>query len=136
MNVKSSCFIRLLAVLVFLAVSGTGAVAGNSEEETYKRLQQAKYSRLTGIWQLNLNEEIRIVEKSFKDFLPGLNYTLVDESMPDGERLSMIFRGEGDTKVVVKLRSNGSITKISIRVGLTGSQSKSTQLFGYVYRKM
>jgi hypothetical protein len=76
------------------------------------------------------------LEAGFKNFLPGLDYVLVDEKMRDAGRNTLIFRGQGDTKVVIKLRTFGIFTKISIRIGLTGNQSKSAQLFSYVYRRM
>jgi hypothetical protein len=120
--------------LVFL--SATSSVATNSEEDTLKRVQQAKYKAFTGIWEIRLNEEIRRLEAGFKNFLPGLDYVLVDEEMLDADRNTLIFRGQGDTKVVIKLRTFGILTKISIRIGMTGNQSKSAQLFSYVYRRM
>lgn len=136
MIVKSSHFMRVLLGFAIASLAFQGAMATHSEEETLKRVQQAKYHFFTGIWELRLNEEIRHVEAAFKNFLPGLDYTLVDEKMRDADRTTLVFRGQGDTKVVVKLKTFGIFTQVGIRIGLTGNQSKSAQLFGYVYRKM
>ncbi len=136
MKVKSSYFMRAFAVLVLMGLSGTGVFASNSEEDTLKRVQQAKYNMLTGNWEIRLNEEIRSIESAFKNFLPGLDYVLVDEKMRDSDRNVLTFRGQGDTKVVVKLKTFGIFTNIRIRIGLTGNQNKSAQLFSYVYRRM
>lgn len=127
---------RTFVAIALMALSTAGAVASNSEEETLKRVQQAKYNAFTGIWEIRLNEEIRSIEAGFKNFLPGLDYVLVDEKMRDADRNTLVFRGQGDTKVVIKLKTFGIFTKISIRIGLTGNQSKSAQLFSYVYRRM
>jgi len=119
-----------------MGLSGTGAFASNSEEDTLKRVQQAKYNMFTGNWEIRLNEEIRSIESGFKNFLPGLDYVLVDEKMRSSDRNVLTFRGQGDTKVVVKLKTFGIFTNIRIRIGLTGNQNKSAQLFSYVYRRM
>lgn len=136
MNVKSISFIRVLPILLFIAASASGSLAANSEEATLKRVQQARYNKFTGIWQIKLNNEIRDVEAGVKKYLPGLDYTLVDEKIRDAERMSMVFRGQGDMKVVVKLQAFGSFTRISIRFGLFGNENKSAQLFSYFYRRM
>jgi len=136
MIVKTSHFMRFLLGMAIASIALSGGMAAHSEEETLKRVQQAKYNFFTGIWELRLNEEIRHVEAAFKNFLPGLDYTLVDEKMRDADRTTLVFRGQGDSKVVVKLKTFGIFTKVGIRIGLTGNQSKSAQLFSYVYRKM
>ena len=133
---KSSIFKRVFVGVGLVFLSATSSVATNSEEDTFKRVQQAKYKAFTGIWEIRLNEEIRPLEAGFKNFLPGLDYVLVDEKMRDAGRNTLIFRGQGDTKVVIKLRTYGILTKIRIRIGITGNQSKSAQLFSYVYRRM
>tara|TARA_B100001057_G_scaffold498618_1_gene606270 strand:- start:1002 stop:1412 length:411 start_codon:yes stop_codon:yes gene_type:complete len=136
MKMKSSIFKRVFVGMGLVFLSATSSVATKSEEDTFKRVQQAKYKAFTGIWEIRLNEEIRPLEAGFKNFLPGLDYVLVDEKMRDAGRNTLIFRGQGDTKVVIKLRTYGIFTKISIRIGITGNQSKSAQLFSYVYRRM
>ena len=133
---KSRFFKRVFAGMGLVFLSATSSVATNSEEDAIKRVQQAKYSSLTGIWEIRLNEGIRPLEAGFKNFLPDLDYVLVDEKMRNAGRNTLIFRGQGDTKVVIKLRTFGFFTKISIRIGMTGNRSKSAQLFGYVYRSM
>ena len=133
---KSRIFKRVFAGMGLVFLSATSSVATNSEEDAIKRVQQAKYSSLTGIWEIRLNEGIRPLEAGFKNFLPDLDYVLVDEKMRNAGRNTLIFRGQGDTKVVIKLRTFGFFTKISIRIGMTGNRSKSAQLFGYVYRSM
>ena len=112
------------------------ASAGNSEEETLKRIQQAKYNFLTGNWNVRLNEDFNVLGETVKKNLPGLDYTLVDEVMKKSNRVTFVFRGPGDQKVVVKLKSYESFVNFSVRVGLAGNQSKSAQIFSYIYRKM
>ena len=137
MFTKSSPYIRS-ALLVSLSLClGVGTLwASNSEEETLKRIQQAKYNMFTGVWSIRLNEEIRDVESGFKAHLPGLDYTLVDEKIKDAGRTVMVFRGKGDQKLAMRLKETGPYTNLSIRIGATGNNSKSAQVFGYVYRKM
>ena len=137
MFTKSSLYIRS-ALLVSLSLClGVGTLwASNGEEETLKRIQQANYNMFTGVWSIRLNEEIRDVESGFKAHLPGLDYTLVDEKIKDAGRTAMVFRGKGDQKLVVRLKETGPYTNLSIRIGVTGNNSKSAQIFGYVYRKM
>ena len=137
MFTKSSPYIRS-ALLVSLSLClGVGTLwASNSEEETLKRIQQAKYNMFTGIWSIRLNEEIRDVESGFKAHLSGLDYTLVDEKIKDAGRTVMVFRGKGDQKLAMRLKETGPYTNLSIRIGATGNNSKSAQVFGYVYRKM
>lgn len=137
MFTKSSTLIQsVLIVSLSLVFGGASLQASNSEEETLKRIQQSKYNMLTGIWSIRLNEEIRDVESGFKAHLPGLDYTLVDEKIKDAGRTVMVFRGKGDQKLVVRLKETGPYTNLSIRIGVTGNNSKSAQIFGYVYRKM
>jgi len=136
MIMKSSNFMRVFAGIGLVFLSAISSVATNSEEDTLKRIQQAKYNAFTGVWEIRLNEEIRPLEAGFKNFLPGLDYVLVDEKMRDAGRNTLVFRGQGDQKVVVRLRTFGIFTKVSIRIGLTGNQSKSAQLFSHVYRRM
>ena len=137
MFTKSSPYIRS-ALLVSLSLClGVGTLwASNSEEETLKRIQQAKYNMFTGVWSIRLNEEIRDVESGFKAHLSGLDYTLVDEKIKDAGRTVMVFRGKGDQKLAMRLKETGPYTNLSIRRGVTGNNSKSAQVFGYVYRKM
>ena len=137
MFTKSSPYIRS-ALLVSLSLClGVGTLwASNSEEETLKRIQQAKYNMFTGVWSIRLNEEIRDVESGFKAHLSGLDYTLVDEKIKDAGRTVMVFRGKGDQKLAMRLKETGPYTNLSIRIGATGNNSKSAQVFGYVYRKM
>jgi|GEM_PF-988806 hypothetical protein len=137
MFMRSSALIRsVFLVLLSLFLGGVSLQATNSEEETLKRIQQAKYNMFTGIWSIRLNEEIRDVESGFKAHLPGLDYTLVDEKIREAGRTVMVFRGKGDQKLVVRLKETGPYTNLSIRIGVTGNNSKSAQIFGYVYRKM
>ena len=84
MFTKSSPYIQS-ALLVSLSLCfAVGTLwASNSEEETLKRIQQAKYNMFTGVWSIRLNEEIRDVESGFKAHLSGLDYTLVDEKIKD-----------------------------------------------------
>jgi len=123
-------------VFLSLFLGGVSLQASNSEEETLKRIQQAKYNMFTGIWSIRLNEEIRYVESGFKAHLPGLDYTLVDEKIKDASRTVLVYRGKGDQKLVVRLKEAEPYTNLSIRIGVTGNNSKSAQIFGYVYRKM
>jgi hypothetical protein len=137
MFMRSSALIRsVFLVLLSLFLGGVSLQATNSEEETLKRIQQAKYNMFTGIWSIRLNEEIRDVESGFKAHLPGLDYTLVDEKIREAGRTVMVFRGKGDQKLLVRLKETGPYTNLSIRIGVTGNNSKSAQIFGYVYRKM
>lgn len=137
MFTNSSPYIRSVLLISLSLCLGVGTLwASNSEEETLKRIQQAKYNMFTGVWSIRLNEEIRDVESGFKAHLPGLDYTLVDEKIKDAGRTAMVFRGKGDQKLVVRLKETGPYTNLSIRIGVTGNNSKSAQIFGYVYRKM
>ena len=137
MVAKSNVFFRSIALVsIALLLGGASMIAANSEEETLKRIQNAKYNMFTGVWSIRLNEEIRDVESGFKFHLPGLDYTLVDEKIKDAGRTVMVFRGKGDQKLVLRLKETGPYTNLSIRIGVTGNNSKSAQIFGYVYRKM
>ena len=137
MFTNSSPFIRSVLLISLSLFLGVGTLwASNGEEETLKRIQQANYNMFTGVWSIRLNEEIRDVESGFKAHLPGLDYTLVDEKIKDAGRTAMVFRGKGDQKLVVRLKETGPYTNLSIRIGVTGNNSKSAQIFGYVYRKM
>ena len=137
MFTKSSPYIRSALLVSLSLCMGFGTLwASNSEEETLKRIQQAKYNMFTGVWSVRLNEEIRDVESGFKAHLSGLDYTLVDEKIKDAGRTVMVFRGKGDQKLAMRLKETGPYTNLSIRIGVTGNNSKSAQVFGYVYRKM
>jgi len=61
---------------------------------------------------------------------------LVDEKIKDAGRTAMVFRGKGDQKLIIRLKETGSYTNLSIRIGATGNNSKSANIFVYVYRKM
>lgn len=136
MSVNPWVLFRSLLGAFVLAGSFVSAFAANSEEDTLKRVQQAKYNFVSGVWQIRMNEEIRDIEKGFKTYLPGLDYTLVDEKIKDSDRMAMTFRGMGDKKLVVKVKSQGIFTILSIRLGLTGNENKSAQIFSFVYRRM
>ncbi len=86
---------RVFAGIGLVFLSAISSVATNSEEDTLKRIQQAKYNAFTGVWEIRLNEEIRPLEAGFKNFLPGLDYVLVDEKMRDAGRNTLVFRGQG-----------------------------------------
>lgn len=132
-----SPYIRSILLICLSLCLGVGTLwASKSEEETLKRIQHAKYNIFNGIWSIRLNEEIRDVESGFKAYLPGLDYTLVDEKIKDAGRTAMVFRGKGDQKLIVRLKETGSYTNLSIRIGATGNNSKSANIFVYVYRKM
>ena len=137
MFTNSSPFIRSVLLISLSLCLGVGTLwAINGEEKTLMRIQQANYNMFSGVWSIRLNEEIRDVESGFKAHLPGLDYTLVDEKIKDAGRTAMVFRGKGDQQLVVRLKETGPYTNLSIRIGVAGNNSKSAQIFGYVYRKM
>jgi len=93
MFTNSSPYIRSVLLISLSLWLRVGTLwASNSEEETLKRIQQAKYNMFTGVWSIRLNEEIRDVESGFKAHLPGLDYTLVDEKIKDAGRTAIVFR--------------------------------------------
>ncbi|MGK0238431.1 MAG: hypothetical protein ACI92G_001897 [Candidatus Pelagisphaera sp.] len=129
-------FNRLILAL-FVAVSiSLVASASKSEEDTLKRIQQAKYNVFTGNWDVRLNTDIKTVGEGIKKGMPGLDYTLVDEKIASSKLTTLTFRGQGDQKIVIKLKRFEAFTNFRIRVGLVGNESKSAQIFNYVYRKM
>lgn len=125
----------ILALFVSVAMSLV-ASASKSEEDALKRIQQAKYNVFTGNWDVHLQSDIKTVGEGIKKGMPGLDYTLVDEEISSPLRRTLTFRGPGDQKVVVKLKRYEAFTNFRIRVGVVGNESKSAQIFNYVYRKM
>jgi hypothetical protein len=125
----------VLALLVSVALSLV-ASASKSEEDALKRIQQAKYSIFTGNWDVRLYEDINSVVDGVKKGMPGLDYALVDQKIANSARMTLVFRGQGDQKVVVRLKRFETFTRLRIRVGVVGSETKSAQIFNYVYRKM
>ena len=133
----TSTHLNRLILALFMAVSmSLVASASKSEEDTLKRIQQAKYNVFTGYWDVRLNMDINSAGKGAKKGMPGLDYTLVDEKIKSPLRSTLTFRGPGDKKVVIKLKRNEVFTIFRIRVGLVGNESKSAQIFNYIYRKM
>ncbi|MBL4574941.1 MAG: DUF3568 family protein [Opitutaceae bacterium] len=134
--INLNCFNRVfLALFVSISVSLV-ASAANSEEDTLKLIQQAKYNVFTGNWDVHLDLDIKTIEQGIKNSMPGLDYTLVDEKVSSPMLSTLIFRGAGDQKVAIKLKRYEAFTNVRIRVGLTGNESKSAQIFSYIYRKM
>ena len=97
--------------------------------------QSAKYNIITGNWDVRLEMSPKAIAREFKKYMPELEYALVEENT-DGGRISMTFRGEGDTKVVIKLKPMGEETNVRIRFGLVGHETKSRELFSYIYKQM
>lgn len=133
---KLNHFNRLILALFISICASFVASAAHSEEDTLKRIQQAKYNVFTGNWNVRLNGDAQTIGQGLKKNMPGLDYTLVDEKINGPERVTLIFRGAGDQKIVIKLKGYNAYTNVRIRIGLTGNQSKSAQIFNYVYRKM
>ena len=134
--INLNCFNRVfLALFVSISVSLV-ASAANSEEDALKLIQQAKYNVFTGNWDVHLDLDIKTIEQGIKNSMPGLDYTLVDEKVSSPMLSTLIFRGAGDQKVAIKLKRYEAFTNVRIRVGLTGNESKSAQIFSYIYRKM
>jgi len=109
--------------------------AGHSEEEVIKKTQTADYNLITGNWDVRLDMSSEDIAKEFKKYLPELDYVLVEEDV-DEDNINLTFRGEGDDKLVIKLKPMDKETNVRIRHGLTGSEAKSQQLFSYVYARM
>lgn len=115
------------------------AFAASSEEAAIKLVQRSSYNILTGNWDVSLERDAKEIAEEFKSELPALDYYLVEEDvvMKNGsDRVVLTFRGEGDQRVVVKLKEMGSETNVRLRVGLAGSEAKSAELFKYVYVRM
>ena len=129
-----TCRAALALLVAFLGIPV--AIAAHGEEETLKKVQQAKYNYVTGNWDVRVKGEVRELVKSVKRHMPGLDYTLVEEDLKNSSEATLIFRGPGDQKVVVKFKEYATLTVFRIRIGLAGNQSKSVQLFTYLYRKM
>lgn len=127
---------RLFLVLVIALGSTINASATNSEEDALKRIQQAKYNMFTGNWDVHLKTEMNAIAESVKQHMTGIDYTLVDEKLNGSKLSTLTFRGEGDQKVVIKLKRYEAYTNFRIRIGLFGSESKSAQIFNYLFRKM
>lgn len=134
--ITSNHFNRLFLAL-FISISlSLAANAANSEEDTLKYVQQAKYNLFTGNWDVRLKADIKTLGQGLKKAMPGLDYTLVNEEIKGTALMTLTFRGSGDQKIVIKLKRYATSTNLRIRVGLTGNESKSAQIFSYVYRKM
>ena len=104
---KLNHFNRLfLALFVSISISLV-ASAANSEEDALKLVQQAKYNIFTGNWDVHLNTEIKTIEQGIKNSMPALDYTLVDEKIDSPKLTTLIFRGAGDQKIVIKLKRYG-----------------------------
>lgn len=108
--------------------------AARTDEQTLKMVQTSKYNPVTGNWDVRLSEDAVDVSNSFKKHLPNIDYHLVEEKTKGRGRITLTFRGEGDQRAIVKLKQNEEETNVRIRVGLVGSEAKSSQLFSYVYK--
>lgn len=139
LNVMKStcCATRLFILIALLAGLGLGNAveAARSDEEVIRKTQTANYNLITGNWDVRLEMSSDAIAGEFKRFLPELNFALVEEETDEG-RINLTFRGEGDEKLVIKLKPMGKETNVRIRHGLTGSEAKSLQLFSYVYKRM
>lgn len=126
-------------MVAFAALSCGSAASANSAEESIKLVQTASYNVVTGNWDVELARPAPEIADTFKRALPNLDYHLVDEDLDEKrgkDRIVLTFRGEGDQRVVVKLKELDGVTNVRIRVGALGSDSKSTELFKYVYERM
>lgn len=117
-------------------VLASAAHGARSEEEAIKVAQSSRYNILTGNWDVALKQPAPSIAEDFKRVLPELGLHLTDEERRSDERIVLTFRGEGDQRVVVKLKEAAGSTNVRLRVGLTGSEAKSNQLFTYVYQRM
>jgi len=127
-----------LAAFCILSTSGT-AQAETSEEEAMRIAQSSRYNRITGNWEVEVTHSSKRIADSFKSQMPALEYHLVEEGTAgkDSRRRTVLtFRGKGDQRVVIKLMEGEQNTKLRIRFGLTGNQTKSSDLFKYVYQRI
>lgn len=125
----------ILSTALFGLLSAAPLRAGHSEEEVIQKTQTADYNLITGNWDVQLEMSSEDIAKEFKKYLPEIEYVLVEEEQ-DEDNIVLTFRGKGDEKLVIKLKPMGKETNVRIRSGLTGSESKSLQLFSYVYKRM
>lgn len=129
--------IALLSVLGFFPDSLTSAAS--SEEAAIKLVQSSSYNLITGNWDVVLGKVASEIVEDFKANLPELDYHLVEEDVTKkggNERRVLVFRGVGDQRVVLKLKEFEGGTNVRLRVGLTGNEAKSAELFKYVYLRM
>lgn len=118
-----------------LGIASAGQAA-HTEEEALAKAQAATYNVVTGNWDAQVEKSPMEVAKDFKRHMPSLDYHLVEERIKDRDRIVQTYRGEGDQRVLVKLKDMGRETNVRIRVGLLGSEAKSMQLFTYIYQRM
>ncbi len=132
--------IALLTFSLAVAASLTSlAQAAHSEGEAVKVVQSSKYNVLTGNWDVVLEGDASSIAEDFKKQMPNLDYHLVEEETvgkKKSERTVLTFRGEGDQRVVVKLKEVPEGTNVRLRVGIAGNETKSAQLFKYVFMRM
>ena len=125
---------KVLLGAAALGLLAPSVQAGHSDEATLKLVQTSKYNVLTGNWDVVQGGTAPAIAKDFKKNLPRLDYHLVQETVNGSGRIVLTFRGEGDQRVIVKLKELEDETNVRIRVGALGNEAKSSQLFSYVYK--
>ncbi|MDQ8185825.1 hypothetical protein [Pelagicoccus sp. SDUM812002] len=132
--------IALLTFSLAAAASLTSlAQAAHSEDEAVKVVQSSKYNVFTGNWDVELDDDARSLAEDFRMQMPNLDYHLVDEETvvkKNSARTVLTFRGDGDQRVIVKLKEIPEGTNVRLRVGMAGSEAKSAELFKYVFMRM
>ncbi len=124
----------LLGFALAAAFMSFGAQAARTDEDTLKVVQTSKYNPIVGNWDVRQKGEPAEISKDFKNHLPNIEYHLVEEKTNGRGRITLTFRGDGDQRAIVKLKQYGEETNVRIRVGIVGSEAKSSQLFSYVYK--
>jgi len=124
----------LLVFAIAAAFAPLAVQAARTDEQTVKLVQTSKYNPITGNWDVRQKGEPVEISKAFKKHMPNIDYHLVEEKTNSSGRITLTFRGEGDQRAIVKLKQYGGETNVRIRVGILGSETKSSQLFSYVYK--
>ena len=136
-HIKHPSIFSFLSVFAAIVVAlAPASRADDAESEAVKLAQRSSYNVFTGNWDVSLDRPALSIAESFKRILPALDYHLVDEAVDEKERVKLTFRGEGDQRVLVKLKEMNGATNVRIHVGRLGNEAKSSQLFTYVYERM
>ncbi len=124
----------LLGFVIATALVPVGIQAARTDEQALKLVQTSKFNPITGNWDVRQKGDPVEISKAFKKHLPNVDYHLVEEKTNGSGRITLTFRGEGDQRAIVKLKQFEEETNVRIRVGIVGSEAKSSQLFAYVYK--
>ncbi len=124
----------LLGFAIATALIPVAVQGARTDEQALKLVQTSKFNPVTGNWDVRQKGDPAEISKAFKKNLPNVDYYLVEEKTNGSGRITLTFRGEGDQRAIVKLKRYNEETNVRVRVGIVGSEAKSSQLFAYVFK--